>query len=170
MVVKTKIIFIGLGSNLGNRRAHLNAALTLLEDRVGLIEKKSSIYKTPPWGFESKDHFYNMVVSIKTDKDPNVVLNALQELELIIGRIKKTDVGYESRIIDLDIIDFDGMIFNQANLVLPHPQLHLRKFVLVPLQEIEPNWIHPVLKQNCTELLKRISAADFIEKLTETND
>ena len=169
-MIKSKDIFIGLGSNLGDRRTHLNVAMALLEERVGRIEKKSSIYRSPPWGFEAKEDFYNMVVQIKTDKEASIVLNLLKEIELSMGRIKITSGTYESRVIDLDIIDFEGIIFKEKNLVLPHAQLHLRKFVLVPLHEIAPRWIHPILNQNCTGLLKRIDSNDFIEKLMDTND
>jgi len=170
MVQKAKIIFLGLGANLGDKKNHLKLALDLIDAKIGTIEKKSSIYQTPPWGFNAKDDFYNMVVKIKTEQQPLSVLKFIAEIELEMGRVKKNALGYESRIIDLDILDFDGLILDESNLVLPHKQMHLRKFVLIPLQEIEPEWQHPVFKQNCTELLKRITSNDLIEKLTDTID
>ena len=167
---KSKIIFLGLGSNLGDKKNHLKRALNLIATKIGSIEKTSSIYQTPPWGFDAKDDFYNMVVKVKTELEPFSVLKIIADIELEIGRIKEIALGYESRVIDLDILDFDGLILDEPNLLLPHAQMHLRKFVLVPLQEIEPTWQHPVFKQNCSGLLKRITTNDLIKKLTDTID
>ena len=169
-MIRTKNVFIGLGSNLGNRLSHLEKALTLIEERIGKIERKSNVYVSPPWGFEAKEDFYNAVILVRTNLDPLSVLSVLSNIEKELGRLKNGTPGYESRIIDLDIIDFDNEILEAEKLTLPHASMHLRKFVLVPLNEIAPEWEHPILKQNPATLLKRIKSDDFIKKLNETND
>ena len=107
---------------------------------------------------------------MNTELDALTILVILSNIEKEMGRQKYTTSGYESRIIDLDMIDFGGEILETKNLTLPHPRMHLRKFVLVPLNEIAPQWEHPVLKLNTTTLLKRITTDDFIEKINATND
>jgi len=164
-MLPTNVVYIGLGSNLGNRLENLEKAYSLIEQNIGKIEKKSSVYVSPPWGFEAKEDFYNSVIKLKTQLDPYSIMIILQKIEIGMGRVKSTGENYESRIIDLDIIDFGGLLVNIKDLVLPHPQMHLRKFVLIPLNEIEPIWIHPIFKLSAIELLKRIRTDDFIEKI-----
>lgn len=155
---------------MGDRLANINSAIVLINQKIGCVEKKSSVYCSPPWGFDAKEDFYNAVIKVNTQLQANDLLEALSKIETELGRQKKTGTEYESRIIDLDILDFAGLVLATENLILPHSQMHLRKFVLVPLHEIEPNWAHPIFKQKANALLKRINTNDFIQKLTKTND
>lgn len=159
-------VFLSLGSNLGDRISNINKAYQIIEERVGTILKKSSFYSSPPWGFESDEAFINTVILISTQKSAEEVLDILKDIERGLGRKKKTDpTGYHDRIIDLDIIDYNGIVLNTKELILPHPRMEQRDFVLVPLAEIEPNWLHKGKNLPLNDLLKTLPNERFIERL-----
>jgi 2-amino-4-hydroxy-6-hydroxymethyldihydropteridine diphosphokinase len=145
------IVYIGIGSNLGNREANCRQAVELLEKKGILIKKKSSLYETEPWGIKDQPLFLNMAIEIETELIPGELLKVLQDIETEIGREKTLKWG--PRIIDLDILFFDDIILNEDNLKIPHPFMHERDFVLKPLQEIAPDMKHPVLQLSISELL-----------------
>jgi 2-amino-4-hydroxy-6-hydroxymethyldihydropteridine diphosphokinase len=145
--------FVGIGTNLGDREANIDEALTRIEESLGEILVTSSVYESEPWGFESKDKFLNMVVYIRTDLTPSGLLGRILMIEAQMGRIRE-DKEYKSRIIDLDILIYEDEILNEPSLEIPHPRIHERKFVLVPLCEIAPDIVHPVKRKTFRELLE----------------
>mgnify|MGYP000197502116 FL=1 len=166
-----KTVFISLGSNLGNRKANLKTAYAEIEDKIGQINLKSSFYKTPPWGFHSDEDFVNSIIQIETDLELVDLLKELKGIEQELGRKQKdSSLGYQDRLIDLDIIDYNGEIYSSDLITVPHERLHLRSFVLFPLHEIAPNWIHPKLKIAIETLKKPMLNDPSIEKLAHLND
>ncbi|NCB98368.1 MAG: 2-amino-4-hydroxy-6-hydroxymethyldihydropteridine diphosphokinase [Bacteroidia bacterium] len=148
-------VLLLLGSNKGDRLNFLNLAL----DRIDQISLKtpvvSHIYESEPWGFDSKTWFLNMAVSIQTDLSPETLLDKLLEIESDLGRKRDPQAkGYESREIDIDIIIFGEIVLEGERLVIPHPRAHLRKFVLVPLNDIASDYTFPVSGKSICELLK----------------
>ena len=142
-----------LGINLGDKLINLKHAVKCIENAIGKIVCKSSIYETEPWGFKSKELFYNMTIEVETKLNPNELLKELKKIEFKIGRTRTHNNCYENRIIDLDILFYDDVIINTNELNLPHSKLHLRKFTLIPLNEIKPKLIHTLLKKEISTLL-----------------
>ncbi|MDF9829220.1 2-amino-4-hydroxy-6-hydroxymethyldihydropteridine diphosphokinase [Parabacteroides sp. PF5-6] len=150
-------VYIGLGSNIGDKRGNLVRAAALLAERVGDILALSSIYKTPPWGFQSANSFRNAALIQITRLTPLELLDATRLIEIEMGRVQKTDTTYNDRIIDIDILMYDDLIMRSDRLTLPHPLMHKRQFVMEPLAEIAPAAIHPVFHQTMEELYAHIS-------------
>lgn len=144
-------IYLALGTNLGDRPANLRAALAALEPRVR-IEAESRIYETPPWGFLDQPAFLNMALRAETDLSPADLLTFLKTLETDLGRAPTFRNG--PRLIDIDILFYDDLVLDTPPLVIPHPRLHERDFVLVPLADIAPDFIHPLLHQSIRALLE----------------
>lgn len=131
------IVYLGLGSNLGNKEQHITTAVKHLEQRVGKVRRLSSLLKTEPWGFTSPHSFVNAAVSIDTRLSPHEVLETTQQIERDMGREQKSMNGeYHDRIIDIDILLYDDMEINEKDLIIPHPLMHQRDFVMIPLREI----------------------------------
>lgn len=151
--MKFNKILLGLGSNLGNRAENLLTAQKLVNEKVGKILSKSSIYETAPWGITEQNAFLNQVIEVETSFSPSAVLHLLLKIEKDMGRIRETKWGERS--IDIDILYYNNEIISTENLVVPHPFIQERKFVLVPLSEISPAFIHPKLKQSNLELLEK---------------
>lgn len=148
-----KSVFLGLGSNLGDREGNLRNAVEKLGEYAGKIVKASSVYETEPWGFSSDDKFLNMVLELETSLNPSGLLERLLMIESMMGRLREGK-QYSSRNIDIDILFFGDLGCYTKALEIPHPKLHERKFVLVPLAEIAPDMIHPVMKKDIMTLLK----------------
>jgi 2-amino-4-hydroxy-6-hydroxymethyldihydropteridine diphosphokinase len=148
-----KIVFLGIGTNLGNRESNLEQAIARIEEYIGRILKSSSIYETEPWGFQAKDEFLNMVVKVETTLTPSGLLGKILMIESLLGRVRGQK-RYTSRLIDIDILLYVDLIVNEESLKIPHPLFHERKFVLVPLCEIASEMIHPVLKKSIADLLE----------------
>ena len=146
-------IFLGIGSNLGDRERNLNEAIAKITKTTGPLVASSSVYETEPWGFQSDNLFLNMVIKIKTDHSPAGLLEKIFLIEENIGRIR-SKIQYSSRLIDIDILLFDNLIIAAKDLKIPHPRMHERRFVLVPLFEIDPDIVHPVLKKTIASLLE----------------
>ena len=135
-------LYLSLGTNLGDRQSNLDTALTLIGQRIGTIQNRSSVIETEPWGFESPNSFLNMVAQVLTDLKPLDVLKATQEIEKEMGRTSKSDTeGYKDRIIDIDILLYDDMVMDTPELKIPHPLMYSRRFVMEPLSEIAPHLI-----------------------------
>ena len=129
--------YLGLGSNLGNRKRNMLDAVTLLNEYVGEVVSSSSYYESEPWGFDSPNKFINMCVRVSTPLSPDQLLAATQRVERLLGRTEKSRHGiYEDRIIDIDILLFDDVHVDAPNLTIPHPPMHERDFVMVPLREV----------------------------------
>jgi 2-amino-4-hydroxy-6-hydroxymethyldihydropteridine diphosphokinase len=155
--------FICLGTNQGDREKNLKTALKEIE-KFCKIKKKSSIYETEPVEYKNQGEFLNMIIEIKTDISPTTLLKNLQKIENKMGRIREIKNG--PRIIDLDILFYEDKIINTQNLKIPHPKLHERKFVLIPLEEIAPNKIHPKIKKDIRTILKNLKNSKKVKLWT----
>jgi 2-amino-4-hydroxy-6-hydroxymethyldihydropteridine diphosphokinase len=144
--------FILLGTNLGDRRANLFQAIDLLSCFVGDVVKESSIYETAPWGVSNQPNYFNQVIQFETDLDAEELLLTTQQIEEKMGREDKGKML--PRVIDIDILYIDNQIVNKSNLKIPHPEIPNRRFTLIPLVEIAPNFVHPALQKTNTDLLK----------------
>ena len=138
-----KIVFLGIGTNLGNRESNLEEAVARIREYIGPVLDSSSIYETEPWGFHAKDEFLNKVVKVNTELTPSGLLGRILMIESLLGRVRG-QVRYSSRLIDIDILLYEDLIVEEESLKIPHPLLQQRKFVLVPLCEIASEIIHPV--------------------------
>jgi len=156
-------VCIGLGTNLGDREENLKAALRSIDESAGQIISCSSVYETAPWGFRSRKKFLNMVVIAETRLLPEELLDTTMKIEKLLGRVRSSR-RYTSRVIDIDILLYDSDIIDTENLKIPHPLLHKRKFVLVPLCEIAAGMIHPVYKKGIRELLEECEDNSEVSK------
>lgn len=149
---KTIDLYLSLGSNLGDRKALLNEALKEIEQEIGMVFAQSSFYETEPWGFNSDHFFLNIVVGVRTRLEPSEILEKSKEIEKRMGREPVVKGTYEDRPIDIDLLFYGKEIMHDTSLILPHPRLHLRRFVLDPLNEIAPDFMHPELNKTIREL------------------
>lgn len=148
-------VFLGLGSNLGDKSLNLNRAIQLIGIEVGEVLNVSSFYQSFPSGFDSENLFLNAVILISTELTPLDLLSETQRIEKKIGRKEKTKNEYNDREIDIDILMYDNQIINLPRLTIPHKYLHKRDFVLMPLSEIAPDLVHPVLNKTIKELSEK---------------
>ncbi|MDP4285125.1 MAG: 2-amino-4-hydroxy-6-hydroxymethyldihydropteridine diphosphokinase [Bacteroidota bacterium] len=144
-------IFLITGGNLGDRQKNLQTAATLINQKIGEITISSSIYETEAWGNTDQPSFYNQVHIIKSNLSAANIMNQILQIEKQMGRIRT--IKNAARIIDIDILFFNTEIINKPDLIVPHIEISNRRFVLLPLNEIAPKWIHPALHKNITELL-----------------
>lgn len=157
-------VFLGIGGNLGNKHDNLTNVLLLIENELGAIRKKSSVYETPPWGFQAEENFWNMVVQIDTSLKPEDLLQKVKAIEEEFGRNRQTD-NYTSREMDIDILFFNDLIVENERLKIPHPHIPERLFVLVPLVEIAPKLKHPLLQKTSRQLLESCGDKSEIKKI-----
>ena len=157
-------VFLGLGTNMGDRDANLREAISRVGEHIGPIRKTSSLFETEPWGFDTSNKFLNMVAEVETWLTPSGVLGAILMIEAQLGRIRG-EKQYSSRVIDIDILFYDDLILDEITLKIPHPLMHKRNFVLVPLNEIAPDLIHPVLKKSVGSLLNCCEDLSEVRKM-----
>ena len=146
-------IVLAFGSNLGDREEFILAAYRLLEEELGELIRKSSFIETSPWGFESENSFINSVAVFETKKTPLEALEICNKIEKELGRQRNPEYkGYQNRTIDIDILFYEDIVLDTPTLKIPHPLIAERDFVLIPLKEILPNLIHPVLKKEIKDI------------------
>jgi len=146
-------VYLALGANTGNKPVNLLHAISFISKRIGTLSAISQVYETKPWGFESENNFLNMAVCVETSLLPDEILSITQDIEKIIGRTQKTNHSYQDRLIDIDVIAYEDLVLHSENLQLPHPLFHKRRFVLEPLNEIAPDFVHPVFRKTVREML-----------------
>ncbi len=156
-------VFLGLGSNLGDRIKNLERAFELLEKSGVMVIKKSGVYETEPYGIKDQGWFYNCSVGVETDLGPEDLLNAVKKVEKEMGR--KQTVKWGPRLIDIDILLYGDEVVSSKNLIIPHKFLHSRKFVLKPLAEVAGNRIHPVFDKSIQELLNECQDKSIVRPL-----
>ena len=144
------LVYLALGSNVGNRAANLKAALAALPPQME-VKAKSRVYETPPWGYANQEKFLNQVLKVQTYLKPEQLLKHLKRLEVALGR----EVSFQNgpRLIDIDILFYDDLVFESPIVTIPHPRLHERGFVLMPLMDLAPDLVHPLKKQSIRELI-----------------
>ena len=143
-------VYLGLGTNLGDKEANLRTAIYKLQERIGKQVSLSSFYETAPWGFESDHSFLNAAIGLETNLPPIEILHITQEIEKELGRTKKSVNG--DRLIDIDILLYDTLVLQTPELTIPHPLMTERDFVMNPLIEIAGNVIHPTRQKTLSEL------------------
>tara|TARA_B100001115_G_C15829426_1_gene413588 strand:- start:1499 stop:1981 length:483 start_codon:yes stop_codon:yes gene_type:complete len=141
-----------LGSNLGDGQLLFQQVISLIHERIGKLEMQSTLYQSPPWGFEHENNFLNQVLILETDLAAGEILQTCLQIEVDLGR-KRTTQRYGARTIDIDVLFVNDEVMQTESLVLPHPRLHLRKFTLLPLLELIPDYVHPTLQKSIQDLL-----------------
>lgn len=157
-------IILHNGTNLGDREENLNKANQLIESHIGKITKKSSWYETEPWGLPDQPMFINVALEVETDLSPEQLLEAANGIENEMGRIRIKK--WERRLIDIDIIFYEDQVVQTDQLTIPHKHLQDRNFVLIPLMEIIPDFVHPILNQTMEELYEQSQDALEVYLLT----
>tara|TARA_B100001758_G_scaffold247959_1_gene269183 strand:- start:8282 stop:8767 length:486 start_codon:yes stop_codon:yes gene_type:complete len=155
-------VFLQLGSNLGDREQSLIDAINLISKRLGTILSKSKIYESTPWRVDGQENYLNQIVKVETELTAILTLECALEIEQILGRLRLEKWG--ERLIDIDIIFFNNDIIENSNLCIPHKHMHERNFVLEPLNEIAPEYIHPKYQKTIAELLR---VSKDVEKVKE---
>jgi 2-amino-4-hydroxy-6-hydroxymethyldihydropteridine diphosphokinase len=156
-------VFLLLGSNLGNRELYLQKAINLIELDIAPVTKRSAIYLTQSWGKTDEPDYLNQVIEIQTTLNAQGVLDKVLAIEIVLGRQRQVKWG--SRTIDIDILFYGDEVINQPGLVVPHPELHKRRFTLVPLAQIAPKFVHPVLKKDISQLKNELIDDLVVKKL-----
>lgn len=159
---KSAIVYLGLGSNLGERQANLERAMKLLGEKL-VIEQISSLYETEPVGYREQPLFLNAVCCATTELSPCELLHLAKEVEIALGRVTSFPNG--PRLIDIDILFYGDQVMEAPQLTIPHPRLADRAFVLVPLAELAPHLLHPVLHVTIEELLTKTNGLDGVRKI-----
>lgn len=156
------ITVLSLGSNIGDRLNYLNLSKTAIYNLIGPIQLSSNIYETEPWGIDNQDSYLNQVISVLTILTPNELLENIHQIEKDFGRIR--EIHYGPRTIDIDILYYGKRIINNENLIIPHPHIQKRRFILVPLSEILPQMVHPLLNKTNIRLLEELEDDNEIIK------
>ena len=144
-------IFLGLGSNQGDRELNLKKSIKLLNSKAGKVLNISRIYESEPWGVKNQNYFLNQVIEIETHIDPIDLLNICKNIEYDMGR--NPEIRWGKRVIDIDILYYQSRVINQKKLIIPHKLMHERKFVMIPLNDLNENHLHPILKITNKEIL-----------------
>jgi deoxyguanosine kinase len=150
--MKQHQVILSLGSNQGNRLENIERCIQQIQNEIGTVIRVSKLYETPAWGFES-EKFYNCALVMHTAKAANQILEEVLALETKLGRVRTETEGYQSRIIDIDVIAFDEEIIDSEKLKVPHPEMQNRLFVLVPMRDLNLDWRHPILQKYLHELV-----------------
>lgn len=158
---------LSLGSNIGDRMSFLIKATESIKCQIGIISNVSSVYETEPWGVNNQNFYLNQLLTVKTELSPFKLLSVIQSIEINLGRERR--YKYAPRTIDIDILYFGLLVINSEILKIPHPYLEKRRFILVPLTEILPQMIHPLLKKSNLCLLEELVDDTKIKKVETIN-
>jgi 2-amino-4-hydroxy-6-hydroxymethyldihydropteridine diphosphokinase len=156
------VTYLCLGGNIEDREKYIELALSKIAYQVGKITSKSKIYETEAWGVENQQAYLNQCIEVKTNLTSHELIDILLLIEKDLGRERTLNINYEPRSIDIDILFYNNEIINTPQLIVPHPRLHLRKFVLIPLNEITPNYLHPLLNKSIFKLLTECDDASEV--------
>lgn len=160
----TKQAYLSLGGNLGHRYAMLQKAVFRLQERAGNIVAVSPVYETPAWGFEGGD-FLNVCVALATELSPMALLRVVLQIETELGRKRSDQPGYQSRMLDIDLIFYENEVIHTPELVIPHPRMHQRNFVLKPLADIAPQLYHPLFHKDIRNILQQCKDRSHLKKI-----
>ncbi len=160
------ITFLSVGSNSGDRSAYLQQAVNKIGLEIGRIIGLSHVYETQSWGYEGQNYL-NMVVKVETALTPHKIIDSIHAIEQVMGRVRISG-QYADRTIDLDILFYNDEIVSDEHLIIPHPRLHERLFVLEPMMDIDPDFRHPVLKKTIRQLKEECRDEGWIKKLPES--
>jgi 2-amino-4-hydroxy-6-hydroxymethyldihydropteridine diphosphokinase len=156
--------YLLLGTNLGDREHNLQQALKVISDGNCTIIKTSSVYESEPWGYSDPNPYFNLAVKVSTELSPEQLLERCLCTEKLLGRMRNSK-NYEARIIDIDILFYDNVIIQSNNLQIPHPKIPLRRFVLMPLSAINPDFVHPILVKTIKQLLEECEDKGWVRKV-----
>jgi 2-amino-4-hydroxy-6-hydroxymethyldihydropteridine diphosphokinase len=154
-----------LGSNLGDSKKLLSEAKSRIEKSIGEVLGSSKIYNTAPWGKTDQPPFLNQALLVETELSPEIILNRIKQIEHALGRERIEKWG--ARLIDIDILLIDDLVYFSSELAVPHPHLHERRFSLIPLQDVWPDWEHPVRKQSIEKMLETCSDTGAVDSLQQ---
>ncbi len=158
--------YVLFGSNMGDKEKIFAEACLYINNRCGAITAVSSSYESEPWGFEADEWFLNRLIVVDTELEPEALLRELLAIEAELGRVRHPEAGgYTSRTVDLDILYYGSRIVLTDNLTIPHPRLHRRRFALLPLCELAPQWVHPAFNLTQAELLRRCPDMSEVRKM-----
>jgi 2-amino-4-hydroxy-6-hydroxymethyldihydropteridine diphosphokinase len=157
------ILYLLLGSNLGEKKKQMDEVMDLIPEMIGPVTKQSSFYETEPWGFSSEEFFLNRALQILTYLSPEEVIQKIDQIEKTFGR-ERSGSCYSSRTMDIDILFYDDLVLDHDTLKIPHPRMQDRRFVLVPLDEIAHELIHPVFRKTIGELLRDCTDTGDVRK------
>jgi 2-amino-4-hydroxy-6-hydroxymethyldihydropteridine diphosphokinase len=161
------IAYFITGGNLGDRIALLKSAAMQIREQVGVVLQSSAVYESEAWGFNADQNFLNQVLVVETSLPPEQILQVMRQIETGLGRKREEEQGYSSRTMDIDLLFYDQQIIQREDLVVPHPRIHLRKFVLQPLVSINPFLIHPGENKTVWELFKLCIDEGMVRELRE---
>jgi len=146
-------VFLMLGSNMGDKADNLRQVTEMISQRIGPVIRASSLYETEPWGFSHPEKFLNQCLQVRSSRSPGELLSLISDMEGSMGR-EKDKSAYQARVIDVDILFYNNQVVETDDLIIPHPLIGRRRFVLVPLSEIAPRLIHPVSGKAVSEMLE----------------
>lgn len=158
--------YLLFGSNQGDQASLLERACIRIQNSCGMLVERSSAYLSEPWGFDAEEWFMNELLVVETELEPDELMDKLMEIETELGRVRHPETkGYCSRTVDLDILYYGDQVIRTEKVTAPHPRLHLRKFALMPLCEIIPDFLHPVFNLSQKELLDRCPDTSTLQQL-----
>jgi 2-amino-4-hydroxy-6-hydroxymethyldihydropteridine diphosphokinase len=153
-------VILHIGSNVGNRLKYLSVCKRLIRERIGKVKNSSDIYETEAWGMKDQDSFLNQAFEVSTNKEPLQILEDIEDIESLLNRERILRWG--PRTIDIDIIFYDDLVLDSELLEIPHPRMHKRNFVLIPVNEIASEWNHPVLNKSVKQLLQESQDTSYV--------
>jgi len=157
--------YLSLGTNLGDRKQNLENCISFIGKKVGTLTQQSSLYQTKAWGVPNQPDFWNMVLEVQTSLSPPLVLKTILAIEIEMGRVRERK--WFTRLIDIDLLFYGDLIIETPNLIVPHPYLQERNFVLYPLVELAPLLVHPILQKTVQELVAECGDELAVEKLID---